>query len=120
MKLRVSGRPNEWVLILNNGNLKKAGVGLSCFRSPFDQVATFPAAVHRVTFSTEQVTKEMQGVSVEGMLVWSIRRGTDGPFKAYKNLGEDLATGHPVTAAENLSAMANAIVRSAIANATIS
>ena len=52
--------------------------------------------------------------------MWSIRRDSDGPFKAYQNLGEDLATGNPTTANENLTAMANAIVRSAIANATIS
>lgn len=64
MKLRVSGHANEWVLILNNGKLKQAGVGLNVFRGPFDQVAKFPSAVHRVDFSTEQVTKEMQGILV--------------------------------------------------------
>ena len=53
MKLRVSGNPNEWVLILNNGKLKHAGVGLSGFCGPFDQVATFPSKVNRVIFQTE-------------------------------------------------------------------
>lgn len=120
MKLRVTGKANEWVLILNNGNLKMAGVGLSCFRGPFDQVAKFPSAVNRVKFSTEQVTKEMQGVQVEGMLVWSIMRTEDGPFRAFRNLGEDLTTGDPRTANDSLTSMASAIVRSAIANSTIS
>jgi hypothetical protein len=59
MKLYVSGKPNEWVLLLNNGKLKSKGIGLSCFRGPFDQVATFPARVYQVNFTTEQVTNEM-------------------------------------------------------------
>lgn len=53
------------------------------------------------------------------MLVWSINREGDGPFNAYKNLGEDLASGNPTTANSNLTSMASAIVRSAIANSTI-
>ena len=53
------------------------------------------------------------------MLVWSINRQGDGPFNAYKNLGEDLASGNPTTANSNLTSMASAIVRSAIANSTI-
>lgn len=74
MKLYVNGKPNEWVLILNNGQLKHKGIGLSCFRGPFDQVAVFPANVHQVNFTAEQVTSEMQGVQVSGMIVWSINR----------------------------------------------
>lgn len=118
MKLYVNGKPNEWVLILNNGTLKQKGIGLSCFRGPFDQVATFPAKVHQVNFTTEQVTNEMQGVSVSGMIVWSINRNGDGPFKAYQNLGEDLSTGNPKTANANLISMSEAIVRTAIAHST--
>lgn len=95
MTLHVSGTPTEWVIIMNNGKMKRAGVGLSCFRGPFDQVAKFPARVNKVTFRTEQVTKEMQGVMVEGMLVWTINRTGDGPFNAYKNLGEDLVSLNP-------------------------
>jgi len=57
--LHVSGEANQWVLILSNGKMKKAGVGLSTFRGPFDQVARFPSKVNKVVFSTEQVTTEM-------------------------------------------------------------
>jgi flotillin len=117
--LRVDGKANEWILILNNGKLKTAGVGLRTFRGPFDQVARFPSKVNMVNFSTEQVTKEMQGVTVRGMIVWSIRRTDDGPFNAYKNLGDDLSSGNPVTANDNLVSMASAIVRAAIANSSI-
>lgn len=120
MSLRVSGKANEWVLILNNGKMKQCGIGLTCFKGPFDQVARFPSRVNKVEFSTEQVTKEMQGVKVTGMLVWSINRSDDGPFNAYKNLGDDLCSENPRTANENLVSMASAIVRAAIANASIS
>ena len=34
--LWVDGKPNEWVLIMNNGEMVKAGVGLRCFKGPFD------------------------------------------------------------------------------------
>jgi hypothetical protein len=32
----------------------------------------------------------MQGVQVSGMLIWSVLRTGDGPFKIYKCFGEDL------------------------------
>jgi uncharacterized membrane protein YqiK len=60
----------------------------------------------------------MQGFKVSGMLVWSINRQGDGPFKAYQNLGEDLATGNPRTANSNLVSMSEAIVRTAIAHSS--
>jgi len=33
----------------------------------------------------------MQGLEVSAMIVWTINRTADGPMKAYKNLGADLA-----------------------------
>lgn len=93
-QLWVDGKANEWVLVMRNGEMIKAGIGLRCFKGPFDQVATFPAKIHKVAFETEQVTNEMQGVKVSGMLVWSINRIGDGPFNAYKNLG-DISSGKP-------------------------
>ena len=60
----------------------------------------------------------MQGVQVSGMIVWSINRNGDGPFNAYKNLGEDLYTGNPKIANANLVSMSEAIVRTAIAAST--
>jgi len=51
--LHVSGQANQWVLILRNGKMQRAGVGLSTFRGPFDQVATFPSQVNKVVFNTE-------------------------------------------------------------------
>ena len=51
--LRVEGKANEWVIIINNGELKNKGIGLNCFKGPFDQVVTFPSKVNKVEFSTE-------------------------------------------------------------------
>ena len=116
--LWVNGKPNEWILIMNSGKMVKAGIGLRCFKWPFDQVATFPAKVYKVNFETEQVTNEMQGVRVKGMLVWTVNRLDDGPFNAYKNLG-DISSGDPRTANDSLISMSSAVVRSCIANSTI-
>lgn len=118
MSLLVEGKPNEWVLVMRNGQMVKAAVGMRCFKGPFDQVARFPAKIYKVDFSTEQVTNEMQGVRVCGMLVWTVNRIGAGPFNAYKNLG-DISSGNPKTANESLIAMSSAVVRSCIANSTI-
>ena len=115
--LWVDGKPNEWVLIINNGKMKQAAVGLRCFKHPFDQVATFPAKIYQVPFETEQVTNEMAGVRVSAMLVWSVNRVGDGPFKAFKSF--DLSSGNPVAANDQLVSMATSVVRSCIANSTI-
>ena len=117
--LWIEGAPNEWVIIMRNGKMVKAGIGLKTFKGPFDQVAKYPARVHRVQFSTEQITKEMQGVRVSGMLVWTILNTGEGPFTAFKNLGEDLNTARPQTAKDALISMSSAIVRNCIANSTI-
>lgn len=61
----------------------------------------------------------MQGVQVRGMLIWSINRSDSGPFKAYQNLGADLATNNPRTANDNLCQQASSIVRNVIANSTL-
>ena len=117
--LWVAGKADEWVLVMRNGKMQKAQVGLKCFKMPFDQVAHFPARTQKVAFKSEQVTKEMQGIAIEGMLVWSINRVGEGPLNAYKNLGNDLSSDCPHSANEALTSMASAIVRSCIANSTI-
>merc|ERR1712046_69959 len=117
--LWVEGKVDEWVVIMRGGDMVKAGIGLKTFKGPFDQVARFPAKINRVNFQTENVTKEMQGIQVSGILVWTILKTGDGPFQAFKNLGSDLATQNPKTANDALVSMSSAIVRSCIANSTI-
>jgi len=36
MTLQVIGKADEWILIIRNGKLKRADIGLSCFMGPFD------------------------------------------------------------------------------------
>ena len=58
MTLRVVGEPNEWVVIMRDGQEVQSGIGLSCFRGPFDQVAKFPSNLVKVEIKTQQITKE--------------------------------------------------------------
>lgn len=53
------------------------------------------------------------------MLIWSVYREEDGPFRCYKTFGEDL--NHPVPRVANgkLESIAVSIVRDNIANLTI-
>ena len=51
--LWVAGGADQWVLVMRNGKMQQAGIGLKCFKGPFDQVATFPARTHKVTFKSE-------------------------------------------------------------------
>ena len=58
MTLRVVGEPNEWVVIMRDGQEVQSGIGLLCFRGPFDQVARFPSNLVKVEIKTQQITKE--------------------------------------------------------------
>jgi len=112
----VSGKANEWVLIINNGNLRQAGVGLNTMRMPGDIVAKMPSKVNKVEFKAQQVTEEMSGVEVSAMICWTINRVGDGPMKAYTNLGKDISSGNPKTANQLITSMASAVMRNRIAN----
>jgi hypothetical protein len=57
--LLVVGKPNEWIVVINNGELKQAGIGLTLTRGPYDQVAVFPSKVNKISFSCQQITKEV-------------------------------------------------------------
>lgn len=120
IKLRfVTAEPNEWMLIIRNGTVIKSGVGISGFIAFGDKVVKFPSKINKVSFSAQQVTNEMQGVEVSGIIVWAIYRDADGPARAYKNLGEDLKSETPSSANSSLVEMANSIVRHRIANSNI-
>jgi len=115
--LWIEGKPNEWVVIMRNGDFVQAGIGLSTFIGPFDQVAIFPSKLVKLEIKTQQVTQEMQGVEVSSMIEWTIDKKGEGPMKAFKNL--DVQKAVPDKANETLRAMASAIVRNQIANSTI-
>jgi regulator of protease activity HflC (stomatin/prohibitin superfamily) len=62
----------------------------------------------------------MQGVEVGGVLIWSVYREEDGPFRCYKSFGEDLMQkSGPKVANQKLENMAVSIIRDRIANMTI-
>jgi len=86
---------------------------------PYDQVAKFPSVSNMVTFESEQVTSEMSGVKIKGMIIWKINKNEGGPLKAYTNLGCDLSSANPKTANNNLKQQACSIIRNKIANSTL-
>jgi len=110
--LWVESQPNEWLLVISNGTLTKAGVGLKTFIGPYDTVVRFPSKVERISFSANNVTREMQGVEISGFAFWSVFRDEDGPFRCYKYMegGEPNA---------NVQAMCESALRNLIANSTL-
>ena len=115
----VAAEPNEWMLIMRNGQAINCGVGISQWVHFGDKVVRFPSKISKVNFSAQQVTKEVQGVEINGALIWSVFREKDGPLKAFRYLGEDLKNEVPVSANAHLVEISNAIVRHRIANSTI-
>ena len=117
--LYVEAKPNEWLVVMNNGKMVSAGIGVGMVRGIFDTVAVFPSRMVKVDIKANQVTKEMQGIEVAAMIEWTIDKDGEGPMKAYKNLGQDLSSSNPRTANQIISDMACSILRSAISNSTI-
>jgi uncharacterized membrane protein YqiK len=115
----VEGKANEWILVIRNGKLIKKGVGMATMTLPGDQVVKFPTMVGQVNFVAEQVSSEMQGVRVSGMLIWSIHRDGEGPFRAYKAFGDDLKKKTAVECNHKLEKMVVSIIRDRIANLTL-
>ena len=70
----VESEPNEWLLVIRDGKLVKAAVGLKTFIGITDTFVKFPSRVERVEFSANNVTKEMQGVIITGFAFWSVYR----------------------------------------------
>jgi hypothetical protein len=44
----VESQPNEWLLVIRNGKMLKAGVGLKTFIGVSDTVVRFPSKVEKV------------------------------------------------------------------------
>lgn len=80
----VQSNPNEWLLVIRNGKLNRAAVGLKTLITPWDTVVRFPSKVERISFDANNVTKQMQGVVINGFAFWSVYRDDDGPFRCYK------------------------------------
>ena len=50
-------RPDQWQLLIRDGELVSASVGGSAFRGIFDRIVRFPSAITKVNFRVEQVSK---------------------------------------------------------------
>jgi len=82
----VQGSPNEWILFIENGKMKKAGIGIGGYKTIYStiDVVRMPSYVQRVDFKATEVTKELHGVEMNGFCLWSIDPKDDSPFRAYK------------------------------------
>lgn len=112
-------QPNEWMIVLRNGKIRSMGVGITSRVSYFDSCVKFPSKIHKVHFNAQQVTKEMQGVEVSGVILWSVNPKEELPLKAVMYLGKDLTKSDARTAKDNLAEMCSAIVSHNVANSTI-
>jgi len=79
-----SSSPNEWLLVIENGQQKTAGVGFARYCLPTQTTVKFPSSLRRVFFEASNVTKEFQGIKVSGFVNWKVLRELDGPFRFYK------------------------------------
>lgn len=113
------GNPNEYVIICRDGKLVKSGVGLCSWVLPGDKIVSFPARLRQVNFSAQQVTLEMQGLKVSGMLIWSPHRDAAGPLKLYRAFGDQLSTKGSPLIFSTIEDMARSIIRDKISNMTI-
>lgn len=108
----VESQPDEWLLVVRDGKLVKAGIGLKTFIGFTDTVVRFPSRLEKVYFSANNVTKEMQGVEIHGVAFWSVYRLEDGPFRCYKYM-------EGTNANNSVQTMCESVLRSLIANSTL-
>ncbi|MBI4872644.1 MAG: hypothetical protein HY814_13875 [Candidatus Riflebacteria bacterium] len=79
--------PDEYVVHYRDGKVCHIGRGLSFFCLPHDTYLKVPASLREINFVADQITKEKQGVRVQGFLAYKIANFE----KAYQNL--DLRSG---------------------------
>ncbi|MCB9639600.1 MAG: hypothetical protein H6727_11970 [Myxococcales bacterium] len=89
-----SAEPNQWLLLVRNGQLIKAGIGIRLWRRLGDMVVYFTSTMQRVTFETQVFTKENQPVVLRGFVLWSVSDGVGDPFLAFSKLGIENKRGH--------------------------
>lgn len=108
--------PSEYVIHTGRGGkVLHKGLGQSFFCGPFDSYMIFPSTLQRVQFEAMQISRENQGIRVQGFLVWKIA----DPELAYRSL--DLsATDSPLEVTNtHLREIAESVVRHSVANMTI-
>lgn len=107
--------PNEWLLVIQDGEMVRAGIGLRAWLNPLKQTAVrFPSSVRKVVYNASQVTKEMQGIDITGFAMFSVHRENEGPFKYFKYAGDNVTQ-----AVDNIRLVVESLVRHHVANHTI-
>lgn len=69
---RVVARPNEFLVHIRDGRVRRSGHGISCFKWPGDSVAILPTSIEKLSFTADQVTLEKAGVEVRGLAVYRL------------------------------------------------
>lgn len=113
-----ASEPNQWLLVIEEGEQKRAAVGLQHFRTLMQTVVRFPSTMQNVVFEAEQVTKEIQGVRVKGFATWTVYREEDGPYRAYRTF-DGLTPAGQTMANSQLGKLVESIVRNMVSNLTI-
>lgn len=82
----VRPRPSDFVLRIDKGQIvsQERGLGFFCF--PWNQYCIIPSEVSTISFSADQITKENQGIQVDGFAVWKITH----PEKTYLHFDFDV------------------------------
>lgn len=116
------GKPNEWLLIIKDGEMKLAGVGMTAYRSLGAQAVKFSSNVHKVEWKAQEMTNQRAGVEVKGFALWTVYRPSkddpDGPFRAYKSI-PGLSEGRATAGNEYVKQLTESIIRDCVANMSI-
>lgn len=82
---RVPGRPDAWTLLVRDGAVVRAGIGVSAWRRPWDQVVRFTSTAQRVRFEAEVVDRDLLGARLVAFALWSV--DPERPYLAVQRLG---------------------------------
>ncbi|MEW5818769.1 MAG: SPFH domain-containing protein [Cyanobacteriota bacterium] len=104
--------PNEYVVHTRFGKIKNQGLGKTFVLLPLiDSYIHFSITPRKINFYADNITKEKQGVGIDGFLIWSIEDGE----RAYKKIDS-----YDSDAIDNLSMqlidISVSIARNAISN----
>jgi len=113
-----TAQPNEYMLVIENGEQKISKVGLMHFRQFMQSVEKFPSKMQNINFSCDQVTREVQGVGVKGFATWSIFREEDGPYRAYKSFDGFTENGLQM-ANDNVRQLVESVLRSIVSRKSL-
>lgn len=111
----VRPRPSDFVIRMRKGAIvsQKQGLGFFCF--PWDQYCIIPSEVSTISFSADQITKENQGVQVDGFAIWKITQ----PEKAYLYFAFDLPSEAIVKIDQHLKEVVISAIRHQVASMKI-